>query len=470
LRHPPDLVLLDLLYLDGQGVGFMFVATMAGDEIDLGGDLAKLREQNLRRVLSVLLANRRALTQPEIAAEAGLSRTTVSGLIASLGSVLISEVKAKNGSERGRPLMLWRLDPKSAFSVGIDFGRTHVAVIATDPFGEVVGEPISEKFNDVLAHPHQALALAANLVERLISRLPLPCESIAAVTVGLPGAVDSSTGVMETDGATLAWAGIDVRDEIRKRWPHETVPARLADNNANLGAIAEHRFGAGRNAESLLFIKWSSGVGGGLILGNWLWRGRSGVAGEVGHLPVSVTKREAEILELPSSREDWSECSRCGQKNCLEQLTGGRSVATAAGLPSLADVVDAALGSSQPEKTTEAREVLKVAARLIGKAIGPALTLLDVERVIIGGVAGDPALYSLLVEDVSRGMSGTAFRRALSDVSLELGALNRHAPVRGAAIAGLDAHGISFLMSKAVGAQVQEGSARLSPALAGAGR
>lgn len=432
-----------------RGVASATVNIAPTGEIDPGGDLTDLREQNLRRVLAVLLANREGLTQPEVVERTGLSRTTVSSLVGSLERVVVAEPVRKR-SDRGRPLMAWHVDPSAACSIGIDIGRTHVAVAATNSFGEIFCGPLTEPVAGVLERPHHVLAAVADLLEELIDGDGLAHKDIAAVTVGLPGPVGVSTGVME-DPATPAWAGIDAREEIRKRWPHPSVPALLADNDANLGAIAEHRLGAGRDAQSLLFIKWSSGIGGGLILNGSSWRGSSGVAGEIGHLPVQPSEQEAAVLGLPADRDGWPLCERCSRPNCLEQLAGGQTVAGAAGLPDLEAVILAGLDKSAGPEAERAAQVLKTAAGLIGRAVGPTLTLLDVERVIIGGVAGQPALYPLLVEDFANGLAATATGKALRDASLEVGALGRDAPVLGAAIAGLDGFGVSFLLAMADG-------------------
>jgi predicted NBD/HSP70 family sugar kinase len=420
------------------------------DEAEPGGDLGDLREQNLRRILGSLFGARDGLTQPKIVDLTGLSRSTVSSLLVHRLDPVLRTGTRRNGENSGRPVKAWAIDEGACLSIGVDMGQTHVSVAAINPFGELVAGPNRKPMNGVLDDPHGTLSLATRLVEELAREEGIACGSIAAITVGLPGPVDKSTGVM-ADDATRAWAGIDVREEIRKRWPHATVPQRLADNNANLGALAEHRLGAGRGTKSLIVLDWSSGIGAGIVLDGRLWRGRSGVAGELGHQPVRVTQAEADVLGLPVSRERWRECPRCGQVDCLDRLAGGRTVAAAAKLPNLSRVVSAALAEPDSEAGDRARLVLSVAARLIGRGIGPTLTLLNVDAVILGGAVGRPAIYPLLVEDLDRGISETAFRRARTDASLDVGALGVDAPVLGAGILGLDVYGIDFLIAKAEG-------------------
>jgi predicted NBD/HSP70 family sugar kinase len=409
----------------------------------LGGDLTTLREHNLSRVLEALLSQREGLTQFEIAARIELSRTTVSTLVAALGDVLLPG--GAHEPDRGRPPKRWRVDPAAAYAIGVDVGRTRVRAAATDAFGQLAGAPLTQPLTHGFERPHQIMAAAAGLVEQLVSDAPIPCARIAAVTIGLPGAVDATSGVM-TDDAARPWTGLDVRDEVRKRWPHDVIPKLYADNDANLGALAEHRFGAGRGMHSLMYVKWSTGIGSGLVLGDTLWRGHAGVAGEIGHLPVRPTAHEAAILRLPPLRER-RKCPDCHQVDCLQSVASGKTVAEALGLRDLAAVAHAALDESSHESEA-ARRTLKVAAGLIGRAIGPVLTLLNVERIVVGGMVG-PELYPLLAEDLSSGLSATALPAARAGVSIAMGELGGRASVWGAAVAGFDQHGVDFLLAAA---------------------
>ncbi len=415
---------------------------------DIGGDLAGLREQNLRRILGALLGSRQGLSQPRLIELTGLSRSTVSSLLTHhLADVLRSGAR-RNGENSGRPLKAWSLDPSACYSIGVDIGQKHVSAVLVDLLSNVLAGPIREAMPNTLDDPHRTLAMATDLVATLVDAEKIACEKIAAITVGLPGPVDQDSGVM-VDGATRAWAGIDVRDEIRKRWVVGSPPKRLTDNKANLGALAEHRFGAGRGAESLLFLDWSEGVGAGLVLDGRVWRGYSGIAGEIGHLAVTVSADDAEVLGLPEDRAEWKSCKRCGQISCLDRVAGGFVVSAAAGLPNLSEVVRVALGKTPSKGRENARSVLEVAATLIGTAIGPAITLLNLDRVIIGGAVGEPLLYPLLAKRLSQGIEESAFNCAWSDASLEIGSLGLEAPVVGAATLGLDEFGIDFLIRRA---------------------
>src|SRR6202012_4358449 len=98
------------------------------------------------------------------------------------------------------------------------------------------------------------------------------------------------------------WIGMTAEAEMRRRLE---IPV-MVDNDANLGALAEAAFGAGRSAGDLVYLKVSSGIGAGLILNGRLYRGAGGLAGELGHVLVDP---------------DGIVC-RCGNRGCLETVAG----------------------------------------------------------------------------------------------------------------------------------------------------
>lgn len=412
-----------------------------------GGKAENPKEQNCRRVLAVLLGAPKGLSQAKVAELTGLSRSSVSSLLEDLRPVLLhKELPNPNGN--GRPIRLWRLDRHRCLSVGIDIGRTHVAAVVTDVFGAVLAGPVRESTLAVLSDPEGTMEMATGLVRLLFASGQEPkCADVAVVTVGLPGPVDREHGRM-TDAAAPDWSDVDVREEVQRRWPDPGSPMQLAENKANLGALAEHRYGAGRGASGLLFIDWSSGIGGGLVLGGRVWRGHAGFAGEIGHLAIRPSEEQLRTLGLPLVSHRWPKCPHCGQRDCLDGLVGGLTVADAVGLPNLEAVAEAAQDPENPAYE-RAREVLAVAAELIGHAIGPALTLINPDRVVIGGAVGRAGLSELLRANLGHGIERTSFAAAAEDVKLEVGILDRRAAVRGAARLGLDLCAVDRLLELA---------------------
>ena len=115
----------------------------------------------------------------------------------------------------------------------------------------------------------------------------------------VPGAAGPAVLRIRT-GIMPGWQGLLPAEELERRLG---VPVH-ADNDANLGALAELHHGVARGAHDVVYLKVASGVGAGIVLGGRLHRGASGIAGEIGHVQVG---------------EDGQVC-RCGNRGCLETM------------------------------------------------------------------------------------------------------------------------------------------------------
>ena len=135
------------------------------------------------------------------------------------------------------------------------------------------------------------------------------------------------------------------------------------ENDANLAGLGEYHQGAGRGTRNLVYITWSTGVGGGLIIDGNLYSGSHGTAGEIGHTIVD-----------PNGPLD-----ACGQRGCLEAFAGGNMLAQQTGRGADELFRDAARGDQ------EARMVVSRAARYMGIALINLANLIDAEMIVIGG-------------------------------------------------------------------------------------
>jgi predicted NBD/HSP70 family sugar kinase len=188
----------------------------------------------------------------------------------------------------------------------------------------------------------------------------------------------------------------------------------MVDNDANLGALAEAAFGAGRDAGDLIYLKVSSGIGAGLILNGRLYRGSGGLAGELGHVLVDP---------------DGIVC-RCGNRGCLETVA-----ATGA-------LVDRLRGSHGEDLTVQAmldgaragdagcRRVIHDAGRALGQVVATLFNVLNPELVVMGGhlaQAGD-----LLLAGVRESVARAALPETSREAGVVAGVLGDRAQVLGA--------------------------------------
>jgi len=205
---------------------------------------------------------------------------------------------------------------------------------------------------------------------------------LAAVGVSFGGPVDAARGLVLLSHHVPGWEKLPLREWLEERLG---APA-VVDNDANAGALGEHRFGAGQGHDSLMYITVSTGVGGGWILNERPWRGADGMAGEIGHMVVDP----AGLVCL------------CGKRGCVERLASGPYIAQRArewlkAQPDrgriLRALVEHDLNAITAKLVAQAAaqgddlawEALEVAAWGLGVGIGNAANLVNPSRFVLGG-------------------------------------------------------------------------------------
>jgi glucokinase len=223
------------------------------------------------------------------------------------------------------------------------------------------------------------LEIMMGLAEDLTG-FPKPVRSAVGVSFG--GPVDWAQGLVLLSHHVPGWENFPLRDWLQDRFG---VPAAV-DNDANAGALGEHRFGAGQGYDSLMYITVSTGVGGGWILNGRPWRGADGMAGEIGHTVV----------------DPGGPLCLCGKRGCVERLASGPYIAQRARerlraqpdrgriLRALAaddlEVITAKLVAEAADQGDDlAWEALKVAVWALGVGIGNAANLVNPQCFVLGG-------------------------------------------------------------------------------------
>ena len=330
--------------------------------------LERLREGN-RRAITSLLAAAGPMSRADLVRGTGLSRTTVSSLVGELitsGHVVETTDRGrphKGGS--GRPPLLVALTTPGGGVAGVDIGHRHVRVAVADRRGVVLAEETGAV--DVDEDGAAALDRAARMVRRALDVAGLPVSDLAAVGMCVPAPLDRRSARVRTR-ILPGWRDLSPADELRRRL---AVPV-FADNDANLGALAEVGHGAARGATDVVYVKIASGLGAGIVLGGRLHRGATGIAGELGHVQVG---------------EDGQVC-RCGNRGCLETLVSA---------PRLVELLQPAYDEELSlERVLEldgsgdagVRRVLSDAGRAVGRALADLCNSLNPELVVVGGPLG----------------------------------------------------------------------------------
>lgn len=189
--------------------------------------------------------------------------------------------------------------------LAIDIGGTKLAVGAArlDAFRQngqlewLMKEPVP-----VPGTPERVIPRVLEMARQLVNGAP-----IAATGISIGGPLDHAAGIVVNFPHLPGWRDILLCEEISRAL---NAPARL-DNDANLGALAEHRWGAGRGVDDMVYLTISTGIGGGVIVGGRLLHGIGSAAGEVGHITVLT---------------DGPRCA-CGNPGCLEMMASGTAIA-----------------------------------------------------------------------------------------------------------------------------------------------
>jgi glucokinase-like ROK family protein len=341
------------------------------------GTLSWLRERNRERVMTVMREGG-VLSQAQIARATGLSRTTVHSLVGELKAEgLVAEVDGQSGERStGRPGTRLVLKDGSHAALGIDFGHSHVQVAVADLARNILAE--RRVALDVNHRAKESLDTSARLATEALAEAGIDRSSVIGVGIGIPGPVDRERGTAGSATILPGWVGLRIADEMQERLD---LPVRI-ENDANLGALAELTWGAGRGSSNFAYIKAATGIGAGLVINGRLLRGASGTAGEIGH----TTLDEAGAL------------CYCGNRGCLETVASGPAiiqlVTHAAHEPlTLGTVIELALAGDH-----RCRRAISDAGREMGVAVAGLCNLINPERVIIGGLlsrAGDLLLDPL---------------------------------------------------------------------------
>jgi predicted NBD/HSP70 family sugar kinase len=374
------------------------------------GSLESLRERNRRRVLSALRVAG-ITSRAELARRTGLSRTTVSSLIGDLvrDGLVAERVDHSSvpGAQGGRPPVLVSLDRRAGAAVGIDFGKTHVTVAVADLGHTVLAEMRRELPGDHRAE--EGLDAASRLVDVALEQAGVDRSLVLGVGMGLPGPIHSN-GAVGSSAILPGWVGVTAARAMSDRLG---LPVRV-DNDANLGALAEHVWGAGEGVDDMIYLKLATGIGAGLVLGGRLYIGAGGTAGEIGHTII----------------DEHGPVCRCANRGCLETLASGAATIELL-RPTLGpDLTLPQLVDLTVEGHPACRRVVADAGRHIGRAVANLVNLLNPSRVVVGGELA--ACGDVLLEPLRQECTRHAISSAAEDVEIAHGPLGDRAQVLGA--------------------------------------
>lgn len=380
--------------------------------------LSGVRHANTTLVLRTVQTEKE-LSQADLARRLGLARSTVLGIVDDLLARRVLKSLGHGVSGGGRRPMLLALDDEAFHIVGVDMGATHVTVVVVNLRAEILAR--QHRPWRVREDPTGTLAVVEELIGRALAESRAGRRAVVGIGVGVPSPVDQRAPGQVSPVVMPEWAGLDIAARLEARF---AVPVRL-DNDANLGALWEARWGQGVNVDSLAYVKVATGVGAGLVLDGQVFRGARGVAGEIGHVSIDTS----------------GPLCTCGLRGCLNTLIGTEPLlarARASGrkkgptFDRLDTLLDAALAGDEV-----AVEVLDYAGRQLGLGLAMLLNLLNPALVVVGG--GLARAGELLLEPLRKTVARHCFSENFSHARILLARLDESATARGAASLVLEA-------------------------------
>ena len=263
--------------------------------------------------------------------------------------------------------------------------------------------------------PGTALATVFELADGLVAAAKAQGILLLGLGVGVPGVVDAERGVVREDIKNVPeLAGCPLAERLASRYGVRV----LVDNDVNLLALGQWRFGAGKGARSLVLLALGTGVGGGIILDGHLVRGAGGYGGELGCIPINF---------------DTSKVSTFG-RGWLDSYVSGREIADTARqrFPDLGeDVSAAAVFQAARDGHAGARALVEEVCQALGAGLAIIVNALNPELVLVTGGVAESLIP--LEGAILRWVSEYAFKRALVATRVAFVSLDKRATVVGGA-------------------------------------
>jgi predicted NBD/HSP70 family sugar kinase len=377
-----------------------------------------MRVRNSGLLLNLIWREQK-VSRADLARRTGLSPSTVSAIVGDLErSGLVQSIG--EGLSRGgrRPTLLGFCDDAFAI-VGVELGASHVLVTLTNLRGQV--RVARQTSHAVQRDPDGALALVRSFIDECLRAERVAQRRLIGIGVAVPSPVHPNAPGKLSPVILPAWSGYDVQAHLAGAY---NVPV-FVDNDANLGALAEGWWGAGRSGDDLTYIKIATGIGAGFVIRGEVYRGAGGTAGEIGHLAVDPAGPRC----------------MCGLNGCLVTFIGSQAVRALAKermtgergrLPSLADIVKAARSGD-----AAAQSIIDEVAGYLGIAVAGLVNLMNPAVVVLGGEI--TAVGNLLLDRLRQTVRARTLSLSVNETRLLTSNLGDQAIAVGAATLVLQA-------------------------------
>jgi glucokinase-like ROK family protein len=379
------------------------------------------KNSNKRLVMNLIRLAPAGISRAELARRVGLSRAALSLIVSDILEGGLVRESATGPTTGGRRPILIEVNPGRGYVIGIDMGVTHLGLVIADFAARILSE--TEIPFDISQGPITCLKIVEDQVRDLLAQAGLESSDILAIGMGVPGPIVAEAGMVSAPPIMPGWHNFPIRNHLEKLWG---CPISL-NNDAELGALGEWAYGAGRGDQHLAYIKVGSGVGAGLLLDGRIYGGATGCAGEIGHITI----------------QNGGPICSCGNSGCLEALAGGHAIARKA-REAVRMGKRTQLASIHPTEKITARDVTD-AARLgdlvsqqilseagvyLGIAVASLVNLINPNVVVVGG--GVAHMGDLLLEPIRQIVRERSLQSAAQSVRISAAVLGRRLSSMGA--------------------------------------
>jgi glucokinase len=277
--------------------------------------------------------------------------------------------------------------------VGVDIGGTKVAAGLVDANGEIAAQVREPMISNSSAQ--EGLNAVLSAIARV---MPAGAVDVGGIGICAPGPLDPKTGVILNPPNLPCWRNFPLAELVQRRY---SAPVKV-DNDANAAALAETRWGAARGFRNVFYATIGTGIGTGIIFDGKIYHGRTGSAGEGGHVSI----------------DHHGPICRCGKPGCIEILASGTAVAQrarqemAAGANSImldlaggdiAAFTGEIVGQAAESGDALAKKILAEATEMLALWLSNIVDLFDPDVIVIGG--GAAALYRPFFEKLHERIS-----------------------------------------------------------------
>jgi predicted NBD/HSP70 family sugar kinase len=322
-------------------------------------------------------------SRAELSRFTGLSKPTVSVALANVERAgLVREAGQQTGAP-GRSAVLYEIRPDAGYVLGLDIGRQFVRGAVADMAGTV----LARSQEHVQASTTSGrIAELVSLADRVSTAAGITRAQVTQTVIGSPGVYDPRLGSIALPGGIAGWGKPEVIGAL-----HEAFGSRLVvENDVDAATLAEREYGHGREADTFVFVSIGTGIGMGLVIGGRLHRGAHGLAGEIAYMPISA--------------EQGTDPGDARRRGPLEASASAPAVVRAgrrAGMrgPVSALRVFTAAAAGDPAATA----IVAEEARLVARALCAIVTVVDPEKVVLGGGIGQaPGFAAAVAAELSR--------------------------------------------------------------------